>query len=80
MLNVFDQDISEFVSTEILEHEIEEKFLEKLYALDTQDEYYNANKKSLEIKEKARCHFFLEKIETKKKKKFHKGFRSKTTG
>ena len=79
MLNVFDQDICEFVSTEILEHEIEEKFLEKLYALDTQDEYYNANKKSLEIKAKARRRFILEKIETKKKK-FHKGFRSKTTG
>ena len=43
--NLFDQDISEFVSTEILERQIEEEFLRKLYALDTQDEYYEAKKK-----------------------------------
>ena len=43
--NLFDQDISEFVSTEILERQIEEEFLRKLYDLDTQDEYYEAKKK-----------------------------------
>ena len=42
--NVFDQDISEFVSTEVLERQIEEEFSKKLYALDTQDEYCEAKK------------------------------------
>ena len=47
--NVFDQEISEFVSTEILERQIEEEFPNKLCALDPQDEYYEARKNSLEI-------------------------------
>ena len=65
--NVLDQDISEFVSTEILECQIEEKFLRKLYALDTQDEYYEAKKKLLEIQKKGtRCCFFHEKVNKKK--------------
>ena len=51
--NVFDQQISDFVSSEILERQIEEKFLNKLYALDTQDEFYEARKNSLEIQKKS---------------------------
>ena len=46
---MFDQEISEYVSTEILERQIEEEFLNKLCALDPQDEYYEARKNSLEI-------------------------------
>ena len=51
--NVFDQQISDFVSSAILERQIEEKFLNKLYALDTQDEFYEARKNSLEIQKKS---------------------------
>ena len=47
--NVFDQKIGEFVSTEILERQIEEEFLNKLCTLHPQDEYYKARKNSLEI-------------------------------
>lgn len=43
--NVFDQDISKFVSTEILGRQIEQEFLRKLYAIDTQDDYYEAKRK-----------------------------------
>ena len=44
---------------EILERQIEEEFLRKLYALDTRDEYYNAKKKSLEFKKKELDAFFF---------------------
>ena len=37
--NVFDKDISEFVSFDILEQQIEEGFLNKFAFLDLQDEY-----------------------------------------
>ena len=50
--NVFNQQISEFVSTEIRERQIEEEFLNKLCALDPQGEYYEAKKNSFEIKKK----------------------------
>ena len=38
---------------EILERQIEEGFLRKLYAFDIQDEYYDAKNNSLEIKKKS---------------------------
>ena len=50
--NVFDQQISDFISTEILKRQIEEEFLNKPYAPDTQNEFYKAKKNSLEIKRK----------------------------
>ena len=50
--NVFDQDISEFVSSEILEQQIEEEFLNKIPSLDPNDEYYEARKNSFELKKK----------------------------
>ena len=50
--NIFDQDIAEFVSSEHLEHQIEEKFSNKIAALDPQDEYYEARKNSLELQRK----------------------------
>ena len=36
----------------LLERQIEEEFLNKLYALNTQDEFYKARKNSLEIQKK----------------------------
>ena len=47
--NIFDQNVSDFVSSEILECQIEEDFLTKLCSLDPQDEYYEARKNPLEI-------------------------------
>lgn len=38
---------------EILERQIEEGFLRKLYAFDIQDEYYDAKSNSLEIQKKS---------------------------
>ena len=67
----------------MLERQIEEEFLNKLYALDTQDEYYNAKKICLKFKKKkgtGYC-FFHQKAKTKKSiKKFNKRFGPKTTG
>ena len=42
--NVFNRNISEFVSSELLNRQIEEEFTNKLAALDRQDEYYLARK------------------------------------
>ena len=70
--NVFNQQISEFVSTEIRERQIEEEFLNKLYALDPQGEYYEAKKNSFEIKKKehrAGLCVLDEKVKTKKTNK-----------
>ena len=66
--NVFDQDISKFVSTEILDREIEEEFLRKLYALDNQVNITKLKKNSLEIqkKEELDAVFSLKKSKTKK--------------
>ena len=50
--NIFDQDIAEFVSSEHLEHQIEEEFSNKIAALDPQDVYYEARKNSLELQRK----------------------------
>ena len=66
--NVFDQEISEFVSTEILERQIEEEFPNKLCALDPQDEYYEARKNSLEIKKKKELDAVFSMIKSRQKK------------
>ena len=50
--NVFDQSISNFVSSEILENQIEEEFLNKIRKLDQNDDYYEARKKSLETQKR----------------------------
>ena len=64
--NVFDKDIK-IVSSDILEQQIEEKFLNKFASLNLQDEYYEARKNSLEIKKKkVRFGIFYEKIHVKK--------------
>ena len=42
--NVFDQEISNFVSSEILERQLEEEYLNKFAKLDPQDEYFDAKK------------------------------------
>ena len=43
--NVIDQEISDFVSPEILERQLEEEYLNKFPKLDLQDEYFDAKKK-----------------------------------
>ena len=80
--NVFEHQISAFVLTEILESQIEEEFLNKLYLLDTQDEFYGARKNSLEIKKK-RAGFSVADVKIKAKrtqKKFDKGHRAEAVG
>ena len=51
--NVFDQGISESVSSKILKQQIEEEFLNEFASLDPQDEYYEARKNSFEIQKKS---------------------------
>ena len=69
--NVFDQQISDFVLTKILKSQIEEEFLNKICPLDTQDEFYEAKKNSLEIQKKKRAGLRVldEKIKANKNKK-----------
>ena len=71
--NVFNQQINEFVSTEILERQIEKEFSNKLCLLDPQHDYYEAEKNSLEIKKtkehRAGLRVLDEKVKAKKKKK-----------
>ena len=47
--NIFDQSISEFVSSECLERQIDEEFSNKIAKLDPNDKYYDARKVSLEV-------------------------------
>ena len=44
--NFFDQSISDFVSSEFLERQIEEEYLNKFASLDSQDEYFGARENS----------------------------------
>ena len=50
--NIFDQNINDFVSSEIFERQIEEEFPNKIGKLDQNDDYYEARKNSLEIQKK----------------------------
>ena len=50
--NVFDQEISNFVSSEILERQLEEEYLNKFATLDPQDEYFDAKKSRYKLKKK----------------------------
>ena len=69
---MFNQQINEFVSTEILERQIEKEFWNKLCPLDSQYDYYEAEKNSLEIKKtkehRAGLRVLDEKVKAKKKK------------
>ena len=58
--NVSDQSISDFVSSEILERQIEEEFLNKIAKLDQNDDHYEARKNSLKVqKKKSLMQYFL---------------------
>ena len=69
--NIFDQSISEFVSSEYLERLIEKDFSNKIARLDPNDEYYDARKNSLEIQNKKELEavFSMKKSRQKKHKK-----------
>ena len=71
--NVFHQNISKFVSTDMGEWQIEKEFLNKLGTLDSHDKYYGVRKNSLEIKKTHK-----KAQEKKAKKKIHKRHRPKT--
>ena len=67
----FDQSISDFVSSEILERQIEEEFLNKIGKLDQNADYYEERKNSLEIHKKKELDavFSMKKSRQKKHKK-----------
>ena len=68
--NVFYQSIGNFVSSEILEWQIEEEFLNKIGKLDQNDDYYEARKNSLKIqKKKSLMLYFPRKSQDKKSMK-----------
>ena len=65
--SVVDPEISESVSTELLEREIEETYENKVARLDWKDEFYDAKKKSLDIQRKKELDGFLSMKFSKKK-------------
>ena len=69
--NVFDQSISDFVSSEILERQIEEEYLNEFASLDSQDEYFDVRKNSLLIQKKKELDavFSMKKVRQKRHKK-----------
>ena len=70
--NIFDQYIAEFVSSELLERQIEEEFSHKIPSLDPQDEYYEATKNSLEFQRKKELDpIFSMKMSRQKKHEKH---------
>ena len=68
---IFDQSISNFVLSEILERQIEEEFLNKIGKLDQNADYYEERKNSLEIHKKKELDavFSMKKSRQKKHKK-----------
>ena len=78
-LNVFDQDIGDFISSEILERQLEEEYLNKFAKLDPQDEYFDAIKKFIRNSEKKDFDsiFSMKKSRQKNRKKFNKRYRTK---
>ena len=80
--NVFDQNVSDFVLSEILERQIEEEFLNKLCSLDPQDEHYKARKNSLEIQKRRDLDAVvsMKKSRQNKTKKHHRRSKSETKG
>ena len=77
--NVFDQSIIGFVSSESLEREIEEEFLNKNRKLDQNDNYYGARKNSLKIqkKEELGAVFSMKKSRQESIKKYNKRHKGK---
>ena len=70
--NIFDQYIAGFVSSELLERQIEEEFSHKIPSLDPQDEYYEATKNSLEFQRKKELDpIFSMKMSRQKKHEKH---------
>ena len=66
--NIFDQSISDFVSSESLERQIEKEFLNKIAKLDQNDNYYEATKNSLEIQKKKELGTVFSMKKSKQKK------------
>ena len=66
--NVFDQSVSDFVSFEILEGQIEEEFLNKTAKSDENDDYFEARKISLEIQRKKELDAIYSMKKSKQKK------------
>ena len=65
--NIFDEKVSDFVTTDLVKQNIEEKFNDKLMKLDKEDQFYNIKLETL----KSECLSSLEtaqKIDGKKKK------------
>ena len=56
--NIFDEHTSDFVSSEILERQIEEEYLHKIANLNTNDEYFETRKNSSKIQKKKETWFF----------------------
>ena len=77
--NVFDQSISDFVSSEILERQIEEEFLNKIAKLDQNDDYYEARKNSLKVQKKRELDavFSMKKSKQKKHQKIQRQMKNK---
>ena len=66
--NIFGQSISNFVSSESLERQIEKEFLNKIAKLDQNDNYYEATKNSLEIQKKKELGAVFSMKKSKQKK------------
>ena len=64
--NRFDPEIMDFVSTELLESQVEESYSKKLVWLHQNEEFYDAKKNSLKIKRKREIDGVLSKKLTKR--------------
>ena len=65
---IFDQGISDFVSSEILESQIEEEYLNEIANLDPNDAYFEARKSSLEIQQKKEIDLLFSMKKSRQKK------------
>ena len=65
---IFDQGISDFVSSEILESQIEEEYLNEIANLDPNDAYFEARKSSLEIQKKKEIDLLFSMKKSRQKK------------
>ena len=65
---IFDQGISDFVSSEILESQIEEEYLNEIANLDPNNAYFEARKSSLEIQKKKEIDLLFSMKKSRQKK------------
>ena len=65
---IFDQGISDFVSSEILESQIEEEYLNEIANLDPNDACFEARKSSLEIQKKKEIDLLFSMKKSRQKK------------